>query len=219
MEGPGLDPLEPELRRRYPLGDLVVPLPERTLTLLGAERAEDLAAAAEPGADLPLWAEVWAGGRGLAAYLLQGPRPRGRVLEVGAGVGLVGIALALRGATVVQTDREPDALRTAMVNAARCGVADRIRTVAADWRAWPLRERFSLVVGGDITYDRALHPPLLAVLERAVRSGGIALLADPYRPAGEAFTRALLASGWRVTEYPLAIPPGPLLRLLRAVAP
>jgi predicted nicotinamide N-methyase len=209
---------EADLRRRYPLRDTTVMLPGHSLSLLAAAGAEELAA--EAGGELPYWAEIWEAGQALAGYLLAGPPPPGPVLELGAGVGLVGIAAALRGARVVQTDRVIDALRAARVNAARSGVLHRVRWVAADWRAWPLAGRFSLVLGGEITYRSELHPPLLAALERAVAPGGTLLLADRARPAGDRFARRLLAAGWRVTDYPLPLPtraaPG---RLLRALAP
>jgi predicted nicotinamide N-methyase len=212
--------VEEELRRRYALREVEVALPGHTLRVLAAEWSEDLVTTETDPDDLPFWAQVWDAGFALASYLLQGPPARSRVLELGAGVGLVGIALALRGGTVIQTDRVVDALRAAQVNADRCGVTGRVLPVAADWRCWPLTQRFTLAVGGDITYQPALHASLLAVLRQSLQPGGIALLADPGRPATDRFARRLMAEGWQLTEYPLPMPgraaPG---RLLRARAP
>jgi predicted nicotinamide N-methyase len=217
---PDLFALQSELLQRYPLREWEIVLPRHTLSLLAAEWSGELATAETDPDEFPYWTEIWEAGRALAGYLLRGPVLRGPVLELGAGVGLVGIAAALRGAAVVQTDRVPDALRTALVNAARCGVEERVRAVVADWRAWPLRQRFRLVLGADIIYRPALHPPLRAVLRQALTPGGTALLADPGRESGDQFARRLMADGWRVTEYPLPMPglagPG---RLLRALAP
>lgn len=119
------------------------------------------------------------------------------VLELGCGAGLVGITAAALGARVVQTDYITAALSLAAANARRNGVAG-IRRVVADWRRWPLSARFSWIVGSDITYERALHAPLRAVLAAALASGGTALLADPGRPPSIAFFAALERDGWRV---------------------
>jgi predicted nicotinamide N-methyase len=218
---PAIRAIEEDLLDRYPLQDQRVELPDRILTLLAAEKADDLITGATDPDDLPFWAEIWPAGKALARYLYAGPLPRGPVLEMGAGVGVVGLALALRGATVVQTDRMVDALRAARVNAERCNVLDRIFPVAADWRRWSLAQRFTLAVGGDITYDRSFHDALLNALRRSLLPGGTVLLADPGRPSGEQFAQRLRAARWRVTEYPLPLPerasgPG---RLLRALAP
>ncbi len=202
---------EAELRRRYRLRETAVRLPGHLLPFL--------AASVDDADGQPLWTRLWPGGLALAGYLIQGPPPRGPVLELGAGLGLAGIAVALTWGRVVQTDCEPDALRTARLNAARCGVAGRVIQVAADWRAWPLRGEFGLAIAGDVTYDAALHQPLLDALGRSLRSGGMALIADPDRPASHRFVRRLRAGGWRVTEYPVSMPDGSTCGLLRALAP
>jgi predicted nicotinamide N-methyase len=212
--------IEADLLRRYPLREQEIALPGHTLRLLAAEASEDLVSAETDSDEPPFWAQIWDAGQALADYLPRGPALRGPLLELGAGVGLVGIAAALRGATVIQTDYVADALRAAAANAARCGVAGKVQPVAADWRAWPIRQRFGLVLGADIMYRAPLHASLLGALRSGLSSGGIALLADPGRPSGELFALRLLAHGWQVTDYPLRMPghatPG---RLLRAVAP
>lgn len=213
--------LAAHLLRRCHLGEVTVRLGGQSFTILGAERAEDLGHAESCPDELPFWAEVWAAGYALAEYLLEGPALSGPVLELGCGLGLVGIAAALRGARVVQTDAAVDAVRAAIVNSERCGILDQMRHVAADWRAWPLRGRFSLVLGGEITYRSETHAALFQVLRGATLPGATVLLADAARPAGDRFARRLMSAGWRVTEYPLVIPsraagPG---RLLRAQAP
>src|ERR1700758_996779 len=73
----------------------------------------------------PFWAFPWAGGQGLARYVLDNPvlvRGKG-VLDVASGSGLVAIAAAKRGAAAVTaTDIDPDALAAIRENATANGV-------------------------------------------------------------------------------------------------
>jgi SAM-dependent methyltransferase len=67
---------------------------------------------------LPYWAELWPSSIELARYCLK---ERGvcsrRILEIGCGLGLAGVAAARAGAHVIFTDYEPDALKFARYNA------------------------------------------------------------------------------------------------------
>jgi len=68
-----------------------------------------------------------------------------RVLDVGTGSGAIALAVAdeLPGAEVVATDTSPGALEVARGNAARLGLADRVRFLAG---TLPEDERFDLVL-------------------------------------------------------------------------
>ena len=73
----------------------------------------------------PYWAYVWPSAMALAQELLQRPElVRGRrVLDLGCGVGLAGIAAAVAGAReVVLADREPRALHCALAGALANGL-------------------------------------------------------------------------------------------------
>ncbi len=67
---------------------------------------------------LPYWAELWTSSFALARFCLEENGFRGkRVLELGCGVGLVGLSAASGGAHVVMTDYEHDALLFSLYNA------------------------------------------------------------------------------------------------------
>lgn len=113
------------------------------------------------------WIFCWASGLALARRLLREPGlVRGRkVLDFGAGSGVVACAAALAGAReVVACDIDPASLQACAANAALNGVDVRL---AGDFFA--LREDFDLVLAADVLYDRANHPFLAAFLERAPR--------------------------------------------------
>ncbi len=80
----------------------------------------------------------------LALELPEAPR----VLDVGTGSGCIAVTLAaeLPAARLVASDLSLGALRVAAANAARHGVAGRVRLLAADLTAALCLERFDLVV-------------------------------------------------------------------------
>jgi predicted nicotinamide N-methyase len=85
-------------------------------------------------AELEHRAQLWPSAVALATKLLLEPSlvAERRVLEVGSGLGLVSAAAAMAGAaSVIATDREPDALEYARANAEENGVEDQVRAPAA----------------------------------------------------------------------------------------
>jgi predicted nicotinamide N-methyase len=136
-----------------------------------------------------------------------------RVLELGAGTGLPGIVAAARGARVVQTDRQPVALRVCAQNAARNGVTA-IEHRAADWIAWTDDDRYDLIIGSDILYAGDVHAPLRRIFDRNLAPGGALLLSDPFRDTSFRLLEAMERGGWRVAmdkwTVGLAPPPRPV---------
>ena len=98
------------------------------------------------------WAFCWASGQVLAAYLLANPALcQGRkVLDLGAGSGVVAIAAAMAGATeAVACDFDAHALTASTDNAHLNGV--RVSTLD-DLNA--ATEKYDLLVAADVLYDR-----------------------------------------------------------------
>jgi predicted nicotinamide N-methyase len=134
----------------------------------------------------PFWAFPWAGGQGLARFLLDHPeRVRGRtVLDLASGSGLVGIAAARAGAAAVLCcDVEPLGAAAAGLNAAANGV--RLETRTADLLDGGHGEA-EVVLAADVFYERAMAARMAAFLARAAAAGAQVLVGDPgraYRPA------------------------------------
>ncbi|MEU6236639.1 50S ribosomal protein L11 methyltransferase [Kitasatospora sp. NPDC047058] len=135
----------------------------------------------ESGLAPPFWAFAWAGGVGVARYVLDHPGlVAGRsVLDLAAGSGLVGIAAALRGARSVRA-AEIDAYAVAAigVNAEANGV--RVEAAVADLLdgdGGPAE----VVLAGDVFYERAMAARFLPFLERARARGAVVIVGDPGR--------------------------------------
>jgi len=129
------------------------------------------------GVPPPYWAFAWAGGQALARYILDNPDAlRGkRVLDIGSGSGLVGIAAAKSGAAhVLAADIDAHAIAAIKLNAAANAVdisvtQDDLIGLPGDW---------DIMLVGDLFYERPLAERLLAWLAPMTIP---ALLGDPGR--------------------------------------
>ena len=132
---------------------------------------------------------------------------RGRtVLELGAGVGLPGIVAAAVGATVVQTDRDEEALGLCRRNAERNGLSTTTRL--ADWSQWAEDGRYDWVIGSDVLYRLSLHDQLEAIFESARARGARVLVSDPLRSSSMILLERMAGRGWSVRMSRWAIGEG-----------
>ncbi len=145
----------------------------------------------------PFWAFAWAGGQGLARYLLDHPAEvAGRsVLDLASGSGLTAIAAARAGAATVRAvEIDPTATVAIALNADTNGV--RLEVTHADVLDRGVAELGgpSLVLAADVFYSKEMAARMLTFLRRAARDGADVLVGDPGRAyfPGEYF--AALAS-------------------------
>ena len=196
-----------KLKTKYHLKQVQLEIEAHQIDLIKVENIDDLLDQVNDPDEIPFWAELWPASIGLATMILQNPSFwRGKtVLELGAGVGLAGIAASLAGARVTHSDFLEDAFDFIKVNRWRNGV-DQIPLLLADWRRFPENAgTFDLVIGADILYEKTLHDPLVTVLRRALRQDGLVWLADPGRDYGRQFVRRQTEADWVVRHTGLAV--------------
>ncbi len=134
----------------------------------------------EIGLPPPFWAFAWAGGQGLARYILDHPETvAGKtVLDFASGSGLVGIAAKLSGAAdVLAADIDPWAASAMALNAAENGVATRS---TADDQIGKAVEA-NVILAGDVFYDRDFAAALVPWFTRLAGEGKLVLVGDPGR--------------------------------------
>jgi predicted nicotinamide N-methyase len=132
------------------------------------------------GLPLPFWAFAWAGGQGLARYVLDHPESvAGKsVLDLASGSGLVGIAAKMAGAReVLCADIDPFAAGAIGLNAALNEVE--VHTTLADLIGSDIPQDVILV--GDLFYERDLAVPLWSWLQILHAQGKTILIGDPGR--------------------------------------
>jgi ribosomal protein L11 methyltransferase len=120
--------------------------------------------------------------------------PGMRVLDVGAGSGILSIAAARLGARQVHAvEIEPVAASVCQENVSRNDVGDIVR-VRAGTLAGPPGEPFDLVLA-NITIATLLE--LKAVLAMQLQPGGLAVLSGVLAERADELLDALRAAGWR----------------------
>jgi predicted nicotinamide N-methyase len=135
----------------------------------------------EMGLPPPFWAFAWAGGQGLARWLLDNPREVAgrRVLDFAAGSGLVGIAAMKAGAaSVLCADIDPFCAAAGALNAD----ANRVRLAFtdADLLDAPPPD-VDVICAGDVFYEKPMAERVLAWLTTAADQGVRVLVGDPLR--------------------------------------
>ena len=129
----------------------------------------------------PYWAYAWAGGAVLARYILDHPMSVAgrRVLDLGAGSGIVGIAAAKAGAReVIAAEIDHNGVAAIGLNAAANGVA--ITVVDGDiTKGSP--PAVDLVLAGDVFYGEEVAERVMPFLDRCLAAGIEVLVGDPGR--------------------------------------
>jgi len=163
----------------------------------------------EDVANFPYGLMLWPSAVGLAEWLARTPSliQGKRVLEIGAGVGLAGLAARALGAEVTQTDFQADALTLCRHNAS-CNGIEGVRVARGDWRDFPPDlASCDVVLGSDVLYERSLHPALESLLPHLIVPDGLIILSDPLRPQALEFVGRFEArGGWEVRMEGLTVP-------------
>lgn len=128
----------------------------------------------------PFWAFAWAGGQGLARYVLDHPETvKGkRILDFASGSGLVGIAASKAGAAkVTAADIDPWSQTAVQLNAAA-------NSVSLDFNETDLIGQnvdADVVLAGDVFYDKSFAGALVPWFETLAAEGKDVLVGDPGR--------------------------------------
>ena len=129
------------------------------------------------GKDRPFWVKIWESSVFLAYYLSTLPvNPELRMLEIGAGMGITGIAAASFGHNVTITDNNEDALAFAHVNAAANGL-EHLAIRFLDWNRPDTEEKWDVIFGSDVVYAESGFDLLVDFLRRHLKQDGTIYLA------------------------------------------
>ncbi|MBV9994897.1 MAG: methyltransferase [Caulobacteraceae bacterium] len=133
------------------------------------------------GLSAPFWAFAWAGGQGLARWVLDHPEiVAGRsILDFAAGSGIAAVAAMKAGAAgALAADIDGFCGEAVALNAEVNGVA--VAFTDADLLAAP-PPRADVILAGDVCYEAPLTARVLAWLAAARAGGARVLIGDPGR--------------------------------------
>lgn len=157
---------------------------------------------------MPYWAYLWPGAYLLASTVADevsaSPTEYDEALEIGCGLGLAGLAALAAGVRRVHfTDYDLTPLAFVERSVALNGFGPERATARwLDWRD-PPDERYALILGADVLYERRLIPLVAGLLDRMMPPGGLALLGGPYRSATEEFAEELRRHRLEVEARPV----------------
>lgn len=133
---------------------------------------------------------LWPAAEVLVEWALDALRPPLKILELGAGLGLVGLALAKEEFSVTLTDGDARVCANLRYNAALndLGDGDGAPCVVRHFRweedfgeLWDDYEPFDVVLAADCLYDPSLAQPFAEVLRHAVERSADVFLANAVR--------------------------------------
>jgi 2-polyprenyl-3-methyl-5-hydroxy-6-metoxy-1,4-benzoquinol methylase len=154
---------------------------------------------------IPYWADVWTSSRVLADELNKRGSNKGRLLELGCGVGFSSLVAAGLGYETVATDYYAEALEFVEANA-RLNELSSLSTRVLDWRAPPGdMGLFDVVTAADVLYERPNVPLVAAMFDRFMKPDGIGYCTDPQRGAASSFADDCRKLGLKVNCFIRAV--------------
>ena len=177
-----LDELMEQISCRFPIETVPLKIADQVLQIVQLKDYEeyilDRIEAEDPDVTAaPFWAKLWEASFLLATFLGKQPvNPACHMLEIGSGIGIVGIYAALCGYRITITDINEDALLFARANALLNGLTD-LEVRKLDWSDPGETRQYDVIVGSEVVYDRRSYPLLVDFLRRTLTPNGVIFLA------------------------------------------
>ena len=135
---------------------------------------------------LPYWADIWPSSIILAEQIMK-RSGKGKLLELGCGVGLVTTAAMSIGYDVLASDYYTDALAFSRANSFN-NLGRSCQAEMINWREFPRDAGdFDVVIASDVLYESEYARLLPGILKQALTLHGVALISDPGRMAAPEF--------------------------------
>lgn len=164
----------------------------------------------------PLFGLLWPSGAQLAACMAQRPVRLGeRVLEIGCGLALPSLVGHRRGMDITASDCHPLASRFLRNNLrlnhlapmkyrhGAWGAPQPAAVTATTAHSTTVRERYDLLIGSDLLYDRDASVALAGFIGLHAQAAAEVWIVDPDRSNRPAFTRLMADNGFGLTQQRL----------------
>lgn len=149
---------------------------------------------------MPYWQYLWPSALTMAQLVSAADWPRNnRVLEIGCGIGVVGLAALAKGYSVIFSDYRPESVILSLHNAHRNGFTH-CGGLCFDWNH-PPSAKVPIILGCEVIYEKQNHGLVLKVIERVLCPGGLCWIGDPGRHTADEFTARARKEGYAVTLF------------------
>lgn len=129
----------------------------------------------------PLWAKIWEPSWILAGYIAKySPSQFNKILEIGSGIGVVGIVAASFGHDVTLTEYDENALQFATANAELNNCPD-VKICRLDWHRPDIKGRFDTIMGSEVMFHERDFDSLLNLFRIYLKPKGRVLIAAGVR--------------------------------------
>lgn len=195
----------------YPVRHFHVPIGGRMFDILSPADHEallehpDVVARFAADEYMPYWATLWPAALVLADEVALWAPPavddgRVQVVEIGAGLGLVGLVALWRGWRVLISDYDEHALAFIQENARRNELpAPETRYI--DWRERHAELQPTWILAADVLYERRHLEPVAQFVAQHLAPDGTALISDANRSTADAFPELAQRAGLTVTVH------------------
>ncbi len=181
------------IKSRYKVAFEPFKVKEHALHLLKITDLEQILDGKDPLKDVstfPFWIRLWEAAIVLSEFIAGMPcAPGTSLLELGAGLGAPGLMAAKVGYDVTLSDYEDLILDFERINAAASRL-DNVDCLMLDWLNPPEMKQFDVILGAEILFREEFFQPLLNVLKKTLKPGGVIYLAhDSKRRSLEPFLK------------------------------
>ena len=168
------------LKKHYSLHFEATKIKEQSIRLLTPSDLDELLEGQAPldnVSTFPFWFRLWESDIVLAHILVSDPDPENRrLLELGAGLGLAGIAAAKAGFDVTLSDNEELILDFQRVSSAANDLP-RVKSIKINLLDLPVLESFDVIAGSEILFKEEFVEPMLTICRNCLEPGGTIYLA------------------------------------------
>ncbi len=171
-------PLYEKLSRKYSLEVEPLHIRGKIIQIIKPSNIEELLPDGSPTTieNFPFWVKIWEAAIVLADFMAS-LKPVTRVLEIGAGLGIVGLTAAAFGhEEVVITDYEEECLDFLRLNVAFNKLENAV-VEKLDWREPKELGKFDIIVGAEVVFSGRYFEHLYRLFHKYLAPGGVVYLA------------------------------------------
>ena len=151
---------------------------------------------------IPYWGELWPSAMAMAEFIFENPAliKGKKIIEIGCGLGLPGIAAGICGGYVTQTDYMSASVKFATFNWA-LNLESKPESKKLDWRKPGKTTSFDVLLASDVAYENRSFKPVISAMKSLTRKDGLIILSEPNRSFARSFINELESKEFKTERH------------------